>query len=54
VAILRAKEDENQGRFEDALREYELASALDPTDAPVKRHIALLRARISKENELIR
>jgi serine/threonine protein kinase len=54
VAILRAKEDENQGRFEDALREYELASALDPTDASVKRHIALLRARISKENELIR
>lgn len=54
VAVLHAKDDESQGRFEDALREYEQASALDPSDAAVKRHIALLRERISKENDLIR
>ena len=54
VAVSRAKDDETQGRFEDALREYELASAIDPSDASVKRHIVLLKERISKENDLIR
>lgn len=54
TAVLRAKDDESQGRFEDALRNYQQASALDPSDASVKRHIALLRDRISKENDLIR
>jgi len=54
LALQRAKDAENQGRFEDALQGYELASALDPSDASIKRHIALLRARISKENDLIR
>ena len=54
TALARARIDENDGRFEDALRQYELASAIDPSDASVKRHIALLRERISKENDLIR
>jgi serine/threonine protein kinase len=54
AALLRARNDESQGRFEDALREYEQASALDPSDTSVKRHIALLRQHISKENDLIR
>jgi hypothetical protein len=53
-ALARARIDENEGRFEDALRQYELASAIDPSDASVKRHIALLRERISKEDDLIR
>lgn len=53
AAVKLAKEDESLGRFEDALQEYERAAALDPSDASVKRHIALLRARISRENDLI-
>lgn len=54
VAVSRARDDESQGRFEEALREYELAAAIDPSDASVKRHISLLKDRISKENDLIR
>ena len=54
LAVQRAKDEESQGRFEDALRDYQLAAALDPSDASVKRHVALLKERISKENELIR
>jgi eukaryotic-like serine/threonine-protein kinase len=54
AAVERAKDDESQGRFEDALRDYQQAARLDPTDASVRRHIVLLQERISKENELIR
>ncbi len=52
--VLQAKDLESQGRFEDALREYQKAAAIDPYDASVKRHIALLNERISKEKDLIR
>lgn len=52
-ALLRARDDENQGKFEDALREYEQASALDPSDAALKQHIRRLREQVAKENELI-
>jgi cytochrome c-type biogenesis protein CcmH/NrfG len=54
MAVQRAKDAESQGRFEDALQAYELAATLDPSDIAIKRHIALLRARISRENDLIR
>jgi hypothetical protein len=54
AAVQRAKDEESQGRFEDALRDYQLAAAFDPSDASVKRHVTLLKERISKENELIR
>jgi len=53
AALIRARNDENEGRFEDALREYEQASRLDPSDAALQRHIRLLQNRISNENELI-
>ena len=53
AALIRARNDENEGRFEDALNEYEQASRLDPSDAALQRHIRLLRQRISNENELI-
>lgn len=52
-ALLQAKNAENDGRFEDALREYEWASTLEPSDTALKRHIKQLRDRIAKENELI-
>jgi hypothetical protein len=52
-ALLRARDDENQGKFEDALREYEHASTLDPSDAALKHHIKHLREQVQKENELI-
>lgn len=53
AALIRARNDENQGRFEDALNGYEQAARLDPSDAALQRHIRLLRQRISNENELI-
>jgi len=52
-ALLRARDDENQGKFEDALREYEQASALDPSNSALKQHIKHLREQVEKENELI-
>ncbi|HET7442282.1 MAG TPA: serine/threonine-protein kinase [Terriglobales bacterium] len=52
-ALLQAKNAENDGRFEDALREYEWASTLEPSDTALKRHIKQLRDRIARENELI-
>src|SRR5579863_5482269 len=53
AALIRAKNAESEGRFEDALNEYEQASRLAPTDAALQRHIRLLRNRISNENQLI-
>jgi serine/threonine-protein kinase len=53
AALIRAKNDENAGRFEDALNEYEEAARLDPSDKALQRHIRLLRDRISNENQLI-
>jgi serine/threonine-protein kinase len=53
AVLLRARGDENEGRFEDALKDYQEASRLDPTDAALQRHIRLLQQRISNENELI-
>jgi hypothetical protein len=53
AALIRARNDESEGRFEDALNEYEQAARLDPSDAALQRHIRLLRNRISNENELI-
>jgi len=52
-ALLRARDDENQGKFEDALREYEQASGLDPSDTTLKQHIKHLREQVQKENDLI-
>ncbi|HET7439753.1 MAG TPA: hypothetical protein VFJ47_00505, partial [Terriglobales bacterium] len=52
-ALLQAKNAENDGHFEDALREYEWASTLEPSDTALKRHIKQLRDRITRENELI-
>ena len=54
AALIRAKNDENAGRFEDALNDYEEAARLDPADKALQRHIRLLRDRISNENQLIR
>ena len=53
AALIRAKNAESDGRFEDALNEYEQASRLAPTDAALQRHIRLLKNRISNENQLI-
>jgi serine/threonine protein kinase len=53
TVLLRARNDENEGRFEDALKDYEEASRLDPSDATLERHIRLLQQRISNENQLI-
>lgn len=52
-ALLRARSAENEGRFEDAVRQYEQASALDPSDTALKQHIKHLREQVAKENELI-
>ena len=52
-ALLRARDDENQGKYEDALREYEQAATLDPSDTALKQHIKHLREQVAKENELI-
>jgi serine/threonine protein kinase len=52
-ALLRARDDENQGRFEDALREYEQASALDSSDNALKQHIRRLRLQVEREKEVI-
>ena len=52
-ALLRARDDENQGRFEEALREYEQASALDPSDNALKQHIRRLRLQVEREKEVI-
>jgi serine/threonine protein kinase len=51
--LIQARNAENEGRFEDALREYELASQIEPSDSALKSHIKALRDRIAKENELI-
>ena len=53
AVLIRARNDEHEGRFEDALKEYEEASRLDPSDATSQRHIRLLQHQISNENELI-
>ena len=53
AALIRARNDENEGRFEDALNEYEQAARLNPSDAALQRHIRLLQNRIANENELI-
>jgi serine/threonine protein kinase len=53
ATLIRARNAENEGRFEDALNEYEQASGLDPSDAALQRRIRLLRQRISNENQLI-
>jgi len=53
AARTRAMNDEHEGRFEDALKEYEEASRLNPSDAYSQQHIRLLQHRISNENELI-
>jgi len=53
AARTRAMNDEHEGRFEDALKEYEEASRLNPSDADLQRRIRLLQHRISNENELI-
>lgn len=53
AALIRAKNDQNEGRFEDALNEYEQAARLNPSDAALQRHIRLLQNRIAHENELI-
>ena len=52
-SLLRARDDENKGKFEDALREYENASALDPSDTALKQHIKRLRDQVQRENDLI-
>jgi serine/threonine-protein kinase len=52
-ALIRAKNDESAGRFEDALNEYEEAARLDPLNKALQRNIRLLRDRISNENQLI-
>jgi len=53
AALIRARNDESEGRFEDALNEYEEAARLDPSDAALKRRIRLLQNRIANENDLI-
>jgi Flp pilus assembly protein TadD len=53
AALIRGRNDENEGRFEDALNEYEEAARLDPSDATLQRRIRLLRNRIANENDLI-
>lgn len=52
AAMARAKEAEDQGKFEDALKEYEQASKLDPSNQDVRRDIRRLRDQIAKENEV--
>ena len=51
--LIRARNAENEGRFEDAVREYELASQVEPSDSALKRHIKALRDRIARENDVI-
>ena len=52
-AVGRAEDDEGQGRFEEALKEYQQAAKLDPSNAKLKRNIQRLQSLIKTEKELI-
>jgi serine/threonine protein kinase len=52
-AVLKAEDDEKQGHFEEALKNYERASRLDPSDVRLKRDIQRLKDRLQREKELI-
>jgi len=54
AAIIRAKEDEREGRYEDALKEYEQAASLDPANSSLKRNVQRLRTLLAEENEIIK
>jgi len=51
--LSQAKDYEIQGNFEDALKDYEQALRLDPSNPALKRKIRRLRDQIAKENDLI-
>jgi hypothetical protein len=54
AAVIRAKEDEREGRYEDALKEYEQAASLDPANTSVKRNVQRLRSLLAMENDIIK
>ena len=53
-AVARAQDDENRGDFEEALKEYQRASSIDPADARLKANVKRLQTVIEKEKELIK
>jgi hypothetical protein len=53
-ALIRAKEDEREGRYEDALKEYEQAAGLDPANGSLKRNVQRLRSLLEDENQIIK
>jgi eukaryotic-like serine/threonine-protein kinase len=54
AALIRAKEDEREGRYEDALKEYEQAASLDPGNGSLKRNVQRLRSLLEDENQIIK
>jgi serine/threonine protein kinase len=52
-AVGRAQEQEKLGNFEEALKEYERASKLDPSDARLRDNIHRIQGLIKKEKELM-
>jgi hypothetical protein len=51
--VARAKDRESQGNYEDALKDYEQASRLDPSNTALKHNIRRLRDQIAKENDAL-